>query len=161
MLIIFFWDQSAQRGQCILISVVLTPSPPSHLGSLWLLPVISLLLTNTVPPVRASRCIWLERFRGTQKEDECGPLKYPVLYEGAGLGRRNFKAPKSPTRICGIICCSISDTRSRCTASLLAQTANSWPVAASTRKIDIHIILCYWCLFEHFIKLLSVLQFLS
>ncbi len=42
-----------QRGQCILFSVVFTPSPPSHHGSVWALPVISLLLTNTVSPVRA------------------------------------------------------------------------------------------------------------
>jgi hypothetical protein len=31
-----------------LISVVFTPSHPSHHGSVWLLPVISLLLTNAV-----------------------------------------------------------------------------------------------------------------
>ncbi len=35
---------------------------------------ISLLLTNTVSPVRACVSIWLERFRGTQKEDDRGPL---------------------------------------------------------------------------------------
>ncbi len=27
-----------QRGQCILVSVVFTLSPPSHNGSVWLLP---------------------------------------------------------------------------------------------------------------------------
>jgi hypothetical protein len=43
-----------QLGQCILFTVVFTPFPPcSHHGSVWLLPVISLLLTNTVFPVRA------------------------------------------------------------------------------------------------------------
>jgi hypothetical protein len=35
-----------------LFSVVFTPSLTSHHASVWLLPVISLLLTNTVPPVR-------------------------------------------------------------------------------------------------------------
>jgi hypothetical protein len=43
---------TSQWAQCILFSVVFTPSPPSHHGSVWLLPVISLLLTNTVSPVR-------------------------------------------------------------------------------------------------------------
>jgi hypothetical protein len=38
----------------------------------WLLPVISLLLTNTVLPVRACQSIWLERFHGSEKEDERG-----------------------------------------------------------------------------------------
>jgi hypothetical protein len=40
-------------SQCILFSVVFTAPPPSHHGRLWLLTVISLLLTNTVSPVRA------------------------------------------------------------------------------------------------------------
>ena len=35
-----------------LFSVVFTPSTPSHHGSVWVLPVISLLLINTVSPVR-------------------------------------------------------------------------------------------------------------
>ncbi len=39
-----------QPGQCILFPVVFTPPSPSHHGSVWLLPVISLLLTNTVSP---------------------------------------------------------------------------------------------------------------
>ncbi len=43
----------------------LHPPPPSHHGSGWLLPVISLLLTNTVSPVRACLSIWWERLRGT------------------------------------------------------------------------------------------------
>ncbi len=29
------------RGQCILFSVVFTPSPPSHHSSVWVLPVFS------------------------------------------------------------------------------------------------------------------------
>ncbi len=37
-------------------------------------PVISLLFTNAVSPVRACLSICLGRFRGTQKEDERGPL---------------------------------------------------------------------------------------
>ncbi len=58
----------------MLFYLVFTPSPSSHLGGDWVLPVISLLLTNTVSPVRACKIIWWERFRGTQKEDDCGPL---------------------------------------------------------------------------------------
>ncbi len=64
----------SQRGQFILFSVVFSPHPRSHHGSVWLLPVISLLLTNTVSLVRACLSIWLERFRGSQKEDERVPL---------------------------------------------------------------------------------------
>ncbi len=48
--------------------------PPSHHGSVWLLPVISLVLTYTESAVRTCLSIWLERFRGSQKEDERGPL---------------------------------------------------------------------------------------
>ncbi len=39
---------ATQRGQCILFSVVYNTAPPSHHGSLWVLPVISLLLTITL-----------------------------------------------------------------------------------------------------------------
>jgi hypothetical protein len=40
-----FIHDPAQRGQCILVFfVVFTPSPSSHHGSVWVLPVISLLL---------------------------------------------------------------------------------------------------------------------
>ncbi len=54
----------------------LYPSPPQDThASAWLLHAISLHLTDTVsrvlpclPPIR------LERFRGSQKEDERGPL---------------------------------------------------------------------------------------
>ncbi len=41
---------------------------------LYLLSVIPLLLSNTVSPVRICQSIWLERFRGTQKEDDRRPL---------------------------------------------------------------------------------------
>jgi hypothetical protein len=62
-----------QRGQCILFSVVFTPSPTSHPashhGSVWILPVISLFSTNTLSQVRAWR-----GFVRTKKEDESGPL---------------------------------------------------------------------------------------
>ncbi len=57
---------------CFLSSLPLLP--PSHHGSLWLLPVISLLLTNTVSPVKACLSILWKWFRGTQKEDDRGPL---------------------------------------------------------------------------------------
>ncbi len=42
-----------QRAQCILFSVVFTllPRAPCHHGSVWLLHVISLLLTNNLSPV--------------------------------------------------------------------------------------------------------------
>jgi hypothetical protein len=68
----------------ILFSVVFTPSPPSHghHGSVWLLYVISLLLTNTVSPVRACLIIWWERFRGTQKEDDRWPLSIQSYRKG-------------------------------------------------------------------------------
>ncbi len=63
-----------QWAQRVLFSVVFTPSPPSHHGSVWVLSVISLLLTNTISPVRACLIIWWERFRGTQREDDRDPL---------------------------------------------------------------------------------------
>ncbi len=61
--------------QCFLFSVVFIPSSPGHHVSVWVLPVISLLLTNNVLPVRACLIISWERFRRTQKEDERGPLR--------------------------------------------------------------------------------------
>jgi hypothetical protein len=67
---------SRPRGQCILFSVVFTPSPPSHHGSVWVLPVIFLLVNKhsidgAGLPVLM---IGLERFRGIQKDDDRGPL---------------------------------------------------------------------------------------
>ncbi len=59
---------------CFLSSLPYFPSL-SHHGSVWVLPIISLLLTCIVSPVRACLFIWLERLCGTQKEDECGPLQ--------------------------------------------------------------------------------------
>ncbi len=55
-------------------SVVYAPYPLSHHGSVWVLPVISLLLTKLVSPVRACLILCWERFRGTQKEDDREPL---------------------------------------------------------------------------------------
>ncbi len=58
---------------CILFSVVFTLSPQATtvlFGSY----LSSLLLTNTVSPVRACPIIRWERFRGTQKEDDRVPL---------------------------------------------------------------------------------------
>ncbi len=52
----------------------LYPVSPSHHGSVWVLLFIFLLLSNTVSPMRAYLITWWERFRGTQKEDERGPL---------------------------------------------------------------------------------------
>ncbi len=51
----------------------------------WLLPVISLLLTYTEAPVRACLTIWLERFRGCQKEDKHWPLSILLLNERSRL----------------------------------------------------------------------------
>jgi hypothetical protein len=48
-------------------------STPSHHASVWVLPVISLLLTDTMSPVRGLvyPYDWRGFVRGTQKEDEC------------------------------------------------------------------------------------------
>jgi hypothetical protein len=45
--------KACSMGPMFLFSVVFIPSPSSHHGSVWVLPVISLLLTNTVSPVRS------------------------------------------------------------------------------------------------------------
>ncbi len=58
---------------------------PRHHGSNWLLPVISLLLTKTVLPVRACLSIWLKIIRERQKEDEPGLLSILFLYDLKGL----------------------------------------------------------------------------
>jgi hypothetical protein len=63
-----YCNTSHQGGQCILFSVVFTPPPPSNHGSVWLLPVISLLLTNTISSVRACQIIGWETFRRAQKK---------------------------------------------------------------------------------------------
>ncbi len=84
-----------------LFSVVFTPPSPSH-GSVWLLHVTSLLLTNTVSPVRtcpmpnAPHCpsIWLERFCGSQREDERGPLSI----QSSLVGALQFSASKRTWR---------------------------------------------------------------
>ncbi len=50
--------------------------PLEWMGILSFLPLLlgSYLPSNTVSPVRACLSIWCVRFRGTQKEDDCGPL---------------------------------------------------------------------------------------
>jgi hypothetical protein len=58
----------------VFISCRLYPFSPHHHGSVWVLPVISLRLTNTESPVRACLPIWWETFRRNQKEDDCVPL---------------------------------------------------------------------------------------
>ncbi len=66
-----------RRGQCtyfVFCRLYSSSPPPGHHGSAWLLPVISLLITNTVSRVRACLSVRLERFLGTQKEDDRGPL---------------------------------------------------------------------------------------
>jgi hypothetical protein len=60
--------------KCILFSVVFTPPHTSHHVSVWFLSVISLLLTNTLSQMRSCLSILLDRLRGSQKEDERGPL---------------------------------------------------------------------------------------
>ncbi len=66
------WVNLEQRSQCILFSVVFTPSPPSPYGSVWAQTVISLLVANTVSP------IWLEwrGFIGPKKKTSVGLLVF-------------------------------------------------------------------------------------
>ncbi len=82
-LAVFFWGgggelgfkiEVKQRGQGILFSIVFISPSSSHHGRFWVLPVISLLLTNAVLPMRACLIIWWERFHGTQKGDDRWPL---------------------------------------------------------------------------------------
>ncbi len=72
-----------QRGRCFsLFSVVFTPFPPSHQVSVWVLPVISLLLANTVLSVQA--CLMHNHMMGEitwdpKKEDDREPLLVFIL----------------------------------------------------------------------------------
>ncbi len=50
-------------------------------STVWVLPVISLLLTNTISLVRACLIIWWERFRGTQKRRRSWASYYSILSE--------------------------------------------------------------------------------
>ncbi len=61
------------RSQMFSVVFPLLP-PPLPLRNFWVLPFLSLLLTNTVSPVRACLIIWWESFLGTKKEDDRGPL---------------------------------------------------------------------------------------
>ncbi len=67
------------QGQCILFSVVFTPSPPSHHGSVWVKPIISLLLNNTVSPVQAYPNGG-RGFVGPKKKTVVGFLVFNPLY---------------------------------------------------------------------------------
>ncbi len=51
-----------------------SPQPPRQ--CLGPIPVISLLLNNTISSVLACLIIWRERFHGTQKEDNRGPPSF-------------------------------------------------------------------------------------
>ncbi len=75
-------NYSNPTGPLYFVFCRLYPFSPQLPGHCFVLPVISLLLTNIVsPPVRLRACLssWLERFRGTQKEDERGPLSIHSL----------------------------------------------------------------------------------
>ncbi len=61
----------------------LYPSPtPSHHGSVWVLPVIFLLITNTVSPVRACYPYDGRGFVGTKKKTIVGLLVFITLWSG-------------------------------------------------------------------------------
>jgi hypothetical protein len=55
-------EYGKQRGQCILFSVVFTPPFPQPPRQCLLLSVVSLLLINTVSPVRTCLSISVQRF---------------------------------------------------------------------------------------------------
>ncbi len=66
--------KSSAKAQCLLFSVVFTPTPPSHYGSVPLLPIIFSLSATAVSPVQSCLSIRWERLRGSPNEDERGPL---------------------------------------------------------------------------------------
>jgi hypothetical protein len=66
-------DGLRSTGPMYFVFCRLYPSSLSHHGNVWLLPVISLLLTNTISPLRACLFIWFETFRLTQKRGDHGP----------------------------------------------------------------------------------------
>ncbi len=69
----------AKMGPMYFVFCRLHPSPPKlPRQCLAPTPVISLLLTNTVSWVRDCVSIWLERFRGSQKEDQHQASKYLI-----------------------------------------------------------------------------------
>ncbi len=88
-----------QQGQCILSSVVFTPSLFSHHGSVWVLPLISLLFSGTDSPVRACLFIGWERFRGTQQKDDLGPLGIKSSPTGTNDTGDEFFLPVSTTSV--------------------------------------------------------------
>jgi hypothetical protein len=71
------------------------PPPPSHHGSVWLLPAISLLLTNIVSRVRACLSTWWEGFVGTKKKTSVGLLVliHTVLYNNCFANVFGFFKP--------------------------------------------------------------------
>ncbi len=82
-----FWKGQGNKDPCILFSVVFNPSLSSHRGKVWVLPVISILLTNSVSPVRACLSIWWERFRGDPKTRQSWwPLSIQS-FPGQGISR--------------------------------------------------------------------------
>jgi len=74
-------ESPSQQCQCIffLSSLPSFPSLDTTTTAVFgFQPVIALLLINTVA-VRACLSMWLERFRGSQKEDERGPFSIQIL----------------------------------------------------------------------------------
>ncbi len=72
----------------------LCPSSPQPTRSCLAPPVIFLLLTNTEPPVRACQCIWLERFRESQKRRACSILSgrnEQNVCRGPSTQKKNFR----------------------------------------------------------------------
>ncbi len=70
---------------CRLFFTFSSPLPPRHQRSIWALPGISLL---------HRRCV-LERFRETQKEDDCRPLsiQFSLPCSHSLVGKRNYTNP--------------------------------------------------------------------
>ncbi len=83
------FDNAYQPTEQMYFVCRLYPSPPNRHCSVWLLPVISLLLTNTIPPERACLSIWLERFRRSQKEK-----KRPCIFNSSMVRREGERESK-------------------------------------------------------------------
>jgi hypothetical protein len=75
----FSWCSLGATGPTYFVFCRLYSSSPSHHSSVWLITVISLLLPNTVSPVRTCLSIWLERFRGSQKKAQRVPLSMIII----------------------------------------------------------------------------------
>ncbi len=94
------------------VSCRLYPTSLSHHGSVWLLTVISLLLTNTVSRVGVCESIWWEKFRGSQKEDDHWPLSILLLY-GLYILFLNYRAEMSENSL-NIENCNVHHTSLFC-----------------------------------------------